>query len=450
MAIQQIERRIEVGPELPLTVRCLHWSALVVGTLLVSNALTYYANETNMMLSDLVTGGLVCMLAVVGIATRAMWLKWPIGIVASWLFFAPLIFKTQHAVAYQTDTLAGALLVVLFWVLPTMRDRVLDATEIPPGWTYNPSSWQQRIPLIGLALIGFLISRYLAAYQLGFIDYAWDPWFGNGTEKTLTSEVSKAFVISDAGLGAVSYLIDALAGAIGGKSRWQTMPWMVLLFSFLVIPPGIVSIVLVMLQPMQVGAWCSLCLIAAVNMLIMVPLALDETVATCQYLSRAHRNGVSWVHAICYGARIYVDRSLAAQAPASFPGRSQNTLLAQPQEVKASPIPPLNLLISAAISAWVMAVPEVCQLRGDASTMCWLAGALAMTFAVAAFAEVCRTARILNIPLGALLASAPFWVNGFSEAGAYYAVASGIALLLLALPRGAVHHKYGSWSKWIK
>ena len=29
-----------------------------------------------------------------------------------------------------------------------------------PGWTYNPSSWPQRLPIIALALIGFAIAGY--------------------------------------------------------------------------------------------------------------------------------------------------------------------------------------------------------------------------------------------------------------------------------------------------
>ncbi len=26
---------------------------------------------------------------------------------------------------------------------------------MPPGWSYNPSTWAQRLPIVGLALIGF-------------------------------------------------------------------------------------------------------------------------------------------------------------------------------------------------------------------------------------------------------------------------------------------------------
>ena len=35
---------------------------------------------------------------------------------------------------------------------------------------------------IALALVGLLISRQLAAYQLGHIDGLWDPFFAGGPD----------------------------------------------------------------------------------------------------------------------------------------------------------------------------------------------------------------------------------------------------------------------------
>jgi hypothetical protein len=32
---------------------------------------------------------------------------------------------------------------------------------IPAGWTSNPSTWPQRLPIVGLALVGFGIAAYL-------------------------------------------------------------------------------------------------------------------------------------------------------------------------------------------------------------------------------------------------------------------------------------------------
>src|SRR5581483_12523041 len=146
-------------------------------------------------------------------------------------------------------------------------------------------------PIIALAIISFFASRYLASFQLGHISGVWDPVFGDGTRRVLTSEVSRAWPISDAGLGSISYLLEALMGFMGGQDRWRTMPWMVTFFGILVVPLGTVSIVLIILQPLAVGAWCSLCLLAAIAMLAMIPATLDEVVAMAQFLIQAKREG---------------------------------------------------------------------------------------------------------------------------------------------------------------
>src|SRR3546814_1209752 len=85
----------------------------------------------------------------------------------------------------------------------------------------------------------------LTAYQLGHIDSAWEPFFmgsptdpRNGTEEIITSDVSKAWPIPDAGLGAVSYIFEILMAVMGTHDRWRQMPWMVNFFGILVIPLG--------------------------------------------------------------------------------------------------------------------------------------------------------------------------------------------------------------------
>ena len=151
-----------------------------------------------------------------------------------------------------------------------------SAHNIPPGWSYNPSSWSQRWPLIFIAFIGFQIALYLGLFQVNVISDVWDPFFGEGSSQVLTSPVSKALPIPDAMLGAISYLLDAVTGVIGGTSRWRTKPWIVVLFGIATGPLGMVSVVLVILQPLVVGAWCTLCLVTAVISIVMVSPAMDE------------------------------------------------------------------------------------------------------------------------------------------------------------------------------
>src|SRR5690606_33098326 len=141
--------------------------------------------------------------------------------------------------------------------------------DVPPGWEYNPSTWDQRIPIIILAIVGTGIATYLALYQLEIMPTVWEPFFGRGSEKILNSSISNILPIPDAALGAIAYLVDVIAGVIGGSGRWRKMPWIVVVFGLAVGPLGLVSILLVILQPVLFDSWCTLCLASAVVSLAM-------------------------------------------------------------------------------------------------------------------------------------------------------------------------------------
>ncbi len=98
------------------------------------------------------------------------------------------------------------------------------------------------------------------------------------------------FVLS---FGALGYLADAISGAIGGRERWRSMPWLVILFGLAVGPLGIVSITLVILQPVLFDAFCTLCLASAAISLLMIAPAMDEVLASLQHIRRAQRAGDS-------------------------------------------------------------------------------------------------------------------------------------------------------------
>jgi uncharacterized membrane protein len=165
--------------------------------------------------------------------------------------------------------------------------------EIPPGWSYNPAAWGQRLPIVGLALIGVGIATYLALFQLHIVSDVWEPFFGNGSKKILTSKTSKILPIPDAALGAIGYLLDAVTGAVGGTKRWRTMPWIVIMFGLAVGPLGFIRILLVVLQPVLYDAWCTLCLASAVISIVMIGPAMDEMLASLQYIKRAKDANIS-------------------------------------------------------------------------------------------------------------------------------------------------------------
>lgn len=164
-------------------------------------------------------------------------------------------------------------------------------THVPPGWSFNPSTWSQRTPIILLALVGFAIAGYLALYQLDVFDSVWEPFFGNGSRKILNSKVSHILPIPDAALGALSYLLDAVTGAIGGRGRWRSMPWIVVIFGLAVGPLGAVSIMLVVFQPVLYDSFCTLCLASAVISVAMIGPAMDEMLASLQFLKKVRDAG---------------------------------------------------------------------------------------------------------------------------------------------------------------
>lgn len=162
-----------------------------------------------------------------------------------------------------------------------------------PPWKHNPSSWRHRIPICLLAGVAFVIATYMALYQWRLIADVWDPVFGEQTRQVLDSEASEIMRrwlrIPDAALGALAYLGDLIFGLAGSTRRWQYRPWLVLLFGLDVIPLGIVSAVLVVVQGAVVGAWCFLCLVTAAISLILVMLAYDEVWSSLLYLKRVWR-----------------------------------------------------------------------------------------------------------------------------------------------------------------
>jgi uncharacterized membrane protein len=164
---------------------------------------------------------------------------------------------------------------------------------IPPGWNYNPAKWSQRIPIIALAMAGFFIALYLSFYQLNYIETVWEPFFGEGSTTILNSKVSHILPIPDAALGAFGYLADAVTGVIGGVSRWRTKPWIVIVFGLAVGPLGFVSVMLVVFQPVLFSAWCTLCLASAIISILMIGPAMDEMLASLQFLRRVKDSGNS-------------------------------------------------------------------------------------------------------------------------------------------------------------
>lgn len=399
--------------------------------------------------SDVVSGLLIVVFSALAANAdrRFPWAQWANAAVGTWLLFAPLVFWAPLAAAYTNATLVGALVIALAVLIPMMPGMsmagMMGGPDIPPGWAYTPASWVQRLPIAVLALIGFFIARYMTAYQLGYTDSAWDPFFGDGTEVIITSDVSKAWPIADAGLGAVVYMLELVMTFMGGKDRWRTMPWMVLALGVLIVPLGVTSIFFVIIQPITIGTWCTLCWVAAIAMLVMIPYSLDEFVAMGQFLTWARRQGKPFWRTFWTGDAMdggSDDRAPGVLGPVSGWVR---------EGVRGMTLP-VPLLLSTAVGTWLMFSRVTVGNSGSMADSDHLIGALVVTFSIIAFSEVGRSVRWLNVPLGLWLLVAPWLLDGAGSALAVWnGVLSGLLLVALALPKGAIRESYAGWNRYI-
>ncbi|RKF15331.1 NAD-dependent epimerase/dehydratase family protein [Roseovarius spongiae] len=402
--------------------------------------------------NDVFTGLAITVLALISMRPGNGWAQWGNAALGVWLLAAPLVFWTPDPAVYANDTLIGALVIALTILIPMMPgmspEGMADDGDIPPGWTYCPSTYVQRLPIIALGLVGFVLSRILSAYQLGHIDGIWEPFFSspsalNGSEYIVTSETSKAWPVADGGLGAMSYMFEILMGVMGSRKRWRTMPWMVALFGIVVGPLGVISIYFIIIQPIAIGTYCSICLLAALAMLVMIPFSLDEIVAMIQFMVWNTRRGRPFWRAFFRGDALPGSETGGTM---SFDAPPIKLLRQSARGVTV----PWTLGLSAAIGTFLMLSRAIFGNAMPLAGSDHLVGALVLTTAVIAWAEVARPLRFLNMIFGAWLVIAPWFLEGGTVAGSLIGVLCGLALIALSLPRGRRSKEhYGSWDRYI-
>jgi hypothetical protein len=405
------------------------------------------------MWSNLISGVLLVVLGWRALRPDRPIARWGACLVGVWLVFSPVVLWSPTAAAFVNDSLVGILVIALTILIPGMPNMIKFmqmGPAQPPGWSYNPSSWPQRAILAALAFAGLLVSRYLGAYQLGYIDSVWDPFFGfeTGTQRVLDSDMSHMWPISDGAFGGVAYTFEFLMAFMGSRARWRTMPWMVTLFGILVVPLGLTHIVLVMSQPVVVHDWSTLALLAAALMLAMIALTVDEVVAMGQHVRDAVRRGdrggstwkVFWLGGTAEGAT--EDRRTPDLV--DLPDRPVVLTRASVWGVSA----PWNLLAVAALGLWLLAAPAVfgVDIRSGQADVAHIGGAFFVVVAVIAMGEVVRAARLLNVVAGlGVAAAAPMAAGG--PAFTVAVVLTGMAVVILSLPRGPMRESYAGWQR---
>jgi len=403
---------------------------VALGCWLIALPLTLGYTAPLVLASDLICGLLLVLLGYR--ASQCIWAGWAVGMIGLWLQLAPLVFWAPRALMYFNDTFVGAIAIIFAFQL-TKQEEIVSGNSSPTGWSYNPSGWEHRIPTVALAMLCWFFSRYMAAFQLGYIHHIWDPFFNEGTLHVITSDISKSFPVSDAGLGSVCYTLEFLLGWQGSSQRWYQMPWLVFAFAFLVIPVGIVSITLIILQPVAVGAWCSWCLATASCMLLMIILTAGELAGAAQFLAEVRQRKESVWLAFWKGG---------------IPKRDPT---AKPMKRFFLGVTfPWNLLLSALLGIWLMASPALLNIQGPLATCNYIAGPMIVAISAIAFAEVFRIVRYGNMLLGAALIVGSWAISGGSAAMAIHNTVIGFFVIALSWRKGPILGQYGVWEQVIR
>lgn len=401
--------------------------------------------------SDIISGLLLIIFGYRSLLPGRPVSVWMICVTGIWITTAPVLFWAPNAAAYLNGVIAGLLAISFSILIPGIPNLVMfvhKGPEVPPGWTYNPSSWPQRGIIIALAFGGWMVSRYLGAYQMGFIDHVWEPFFGDGSKMVLNSSVSHSLPVSDGALGAYAYAFEFLMVWIGAPTRWRTMPWIVTIFGILVIPLGLVHIFLVISQPVLIGHWCTLCLLAAAIMLPMIPLEADEVIANIQHLKDAVRKGENfWYVFFTGGGPTEVNTDERSPRISELPVNPSRVLKSSVWGMSV----PWTLLLSSGLGLMLMFTPGFFSVPIDkiSANICHLGGSLVIVTSVISMGEVLRRARYFNILLALVILIAPWFLHDTNTGLLISTTITGLALIPLALPMGPKKEKYGFWEKYI-
>jgi hypothetical protein len=206
---------------------------------------------------------------------------------------------------------------------------------------------------------------------------------------------------------------------------------------------GAVSIFFIIIQPILLGTWCTLCLVAAAAMLIQIPYSVDELIATGQFLLERHRKGKSVILAFLRGDTMEGGHQSEPENFEGSPGLIIKEMLGGGVNL------PWSLLLSIAIGVWLMCTRLIFGTEGDQADIDHLVGCLVITISVTALAESARPVRFLNIVLAIVLMAAPLMLDGGSPIADWTGAAAGLALILLSIPRGKIENRYGNWSRYL-
>jgi hypothetical protein len=175
----------------------------------------------------------------------------------------------------------------------------------------------------------------------------------------------------------------------------------------------------------------------------MIPLTLDEVVATIQFLVKRTKEGKPFWRTFWMGDTIEGggkdDRSPSFIAPLN------KTIPSMMWGVNI----PWNLLLSTAIGVWLMYTPYEFSIQKPIADHFTTIGALIVTFTIIAMSEVGRTLRFLNIAFALWLIGATLFLKGGSGYAFWIAITFGLLLIGLSFRKGKIRERYGTFDKFI-
>jgi len=304
-----------------------------------------------------------------------------------------------------------------------------------------------------MARIGGVRGRYLTPFLWNILRTVGEAFCSTGHEhasgnKKILVETTSQMIpwpITDGFLGLLGYVFDALFGLIGGVLRWRTMPWAVILFGVLVGPLGAVSIGLVITQPLAYNTFCTLCMFTAVISVVMIGPAMDEMLASLQYMRRVQElNLPFWRYFWGRGEQEYLPDPAAEAAASAVDARLPDKQSARTRRRVAL----VAQLIVALTGIYLMAAPGIWGYTGAPEKVDRFIGPLVASFGTMALWEVLRNVRWLNLLLGvalAALALSPWPWPHPREAMISDITAAAVIVGLTLLPYPTVRRYGGGW-----
>jgi hypothetical protein len=219
----------------------------------------------------------------------------------------------------------------------------------------------------------------------------------------------------------------------------------------MIVPLSITSISFVIIQPIVIGTWGTLTLIGAAAMLLQIPYAIDELLASLQFLRRRVRAGKNWLRVFFAGD---TDEAVPAATSSTEAGEAKavrdefdRTPVAIVRDILGGGVSlPWNLALSGLIALSLLFTRLTFGSTGAMANADHVIGFLVLTTLSIAAAEPTRALRYLNVLFGAALLATPF-VFDAGTAATINSIACGIALILFSRRRGPIRQSYGNWTR---